>query len=555
MRRFFVFAGLAVALIGLDSTRLRAASPRDQLIADLRAHVKHVFVIYQENRSYDSYFGTFPGGEGLASPLAKTHGFRQYDPLGGRFVTPFRIVESDVADADHSRPGLIRRVDDGRMDLFVADEEFAQLGRGATREDAHAVGLLTMAYEDCDTIPFLWKYARDFALYDHIFQGMYGPSTPGNIDIIAAQAGQSQLARHPEQKVAANSVGKGEPVVNDVYPAWGPYHNGEPAAKQLDQTYANVLLTLAGGDAAKLTTDTDEIKDDIASLVRAGKSGVGWGWYQEGFKDDGSGKYPAYITHHNGPQYFGYLRQNDAAWSNVHDLTDLFPAIEQGTLPDRDVVIVKGGYKNPFGWKPGHAGFDGDDDHPAYASAHLSEALVAKVVNAIARSKYWNDSAIVITWDDSEGFYDHVPPPSYASCPDAHPCGDGPRVPLILISPFAKSHAHAVVHDSGDHASFVKFLNVLYDLPALASLPNEAPYLPNGPRDLMTSITDLVGGFDPQRLAGTKPPLAATLATIDDASVTTFPPRMSCKSLGITPVLVPGGMASPPPGFAPRKRS
>ncbi|MBV8355264.1 MAG: hypothetical protein JO101_08095 [Candidatus Eremiobacteraeota bacterium] len=100
----------------------------------------------------------------------------------------------------------------------------------------------------------------------------------------------------------------------------------------------------------------------------------------------------------------------------------------------------------------------------------------------------------------------------------------------------------------------MKFLDALFDLPPLASLPDEAPYLPNGPRDLMASITDLLGGFDPARLNGTKPPLPASAATIDGAVVDTFPPRMSCRSLGITPAAVPGGLASPPAGFAPRKR-
>ena len=97
-----------------------------------------------------------------------------------------------------------------------------------------------------------------------------------------------------------------------------------------------------------------------------------------------------------------------------------------------------------------------------------------------------------------------MPPPAFETCPDARPCGDGPRVPLLLISPYARSGA--IVSDPGDHASFAKLVSIVFDLPPLASLPDEKPYLPKGPRDTNPAITDLLGGFDPARLAGTSPP-------------------------------------------------
>ena len=176
-------------------------------------------------------------------------------------------------------------------------------------------------------------------------------------------------------------------------------------------------------------------------------------------------------------------------------------------LPAKSVVFIKGGAMNPFGWKPANRpamNILGDDDHPGYSDSQLSESLVAKVVNTVARSPYWEDSAIIVLWDDSEGFYDHVPPPQFEECPDKEPCGDGPRVPLILISPYAKSGG--VVPDPGDHVSFAKFLDVLFDLPPLASLPDEKPYLPEGPRDTNPRLTDLLGGFDAARLAGDEGP-------------------------------------------------
>ncbi len=558
MKRLVASCALLALLASSVPVAAQAPAPSSDdaaLIALVRAKIKHVFVIYQENRSFDSYFGTFPGAENLTTTFARTQGFRQYDPLGNQWVTPFRITASDTADANHSRPALITKSDGGRMDLFVSTEEFGLLAKGYDREDAQRVGLLTMAFEDCDTIPYLWMYAHNFTLFDHFFQAMYGPSTPGNIDLIAAQTGQTQWARHADEQTPPSDTGPGVPVVDDTAPSFGPYGNGSnpvPGTAQEDLTFATLMLTLSGRDATNARKDDDDIKDDITSIARLGHPAVPWGWYQEGF-DFSHGKTTnyAYVTHHNAIQYFGYLRQNPYFWRGVHDLKEVIPAIEGGSLGDRSVVFVKGGYQNPFGFKPAdkspyvQQNFNGDDDHPGYSDSQISEAMVAKVVNAIARSKYWNDSLILITWDDSEGFYDHVPPPSFERCPDGHPCGDGPRVPAIIISPFAREHA--IDRNVADHTSFAKMLAKIFNLPALATLPDEAPYMPEGPRDTNPRLSDLLGALDPERLAGIKEPIPASAAIVNDVSV---PPKMSCSSLGITPDVVPGEDHAPA-GFAP----
>src|SRR5580704_10251840 len=115
MRRFVRFAPIVLALGWTAAAAATPAGASPVSIADLRAHVKHVFVVYQENRSFDSYFGTFPGAENLASPLAQTHGFVQHDEIGNQTVKPYRIADPDVADVDHSRPALYARVDGGTM--------------------------------------------------------------------------------------------------------------------------------------------------------------------------------------------------------------------------------------------------------------------------------------------------------------------------------------------------------------------------------------------------------------------------------------------------------
>ncbi|MGA8840275.1 MAG: alkaline phosphatase family protein [Candidatus Aquilonibacter sp.] len=560
MKCFLVACCISLALLASSvPSPAQVLPPAPQvdpaLLALVRSKIKHVFVIYQENRSFDSYFGSFPGADNLATTFAQTQGFRQYDPLGNQWVTPFRITTPDTADADHSRPALITKSDGGRMDLFVSTEEFGLLAKGYSREDAQRVGLLTMAFEDCDTIPYLWMYARNFILFDHFFQAMYGPSTPGNIDLIAAQTGQSQWARHGDEQVASNSVGPGVPVVNDTAPDFGPYGNGAnplPGTAQFDLGFATVMLTLSGKEASHAKVDADDIKEDVGTLMQQGHDAIPWGWYQVGYSfKKGRTTNFAYITHHNAVQYFGYLRQNPYYWSGVHDVAELIPRIQQGTLGDRGVVFVKGGYIDPFGFKPAdprpavQTNFNGDDDHPGYSDSQISQAFVAEFVNAIAKSKYWKDSIILITWDDSEGFYDHASPPNFERCPDGHPCGDGPRVPAIIISPFAKDHA--IDRDLADHTSFAKMLSKIFDTPALATLPDEAPYLPEGPRDTNPALSDLLSALDPERLSGTKEPIPASAAIIDDIGV---PPKMSCSTLGIRPDIVPGADKAPA-GFAP----
>ncbi len=436
--------GAAAVLTQAAGAAQTAGVTRDQLIANLRTHVHHVFLIYQENRSFDSYFGSFPGTDNLATKEAREHGFRQWDGIGHTWVTPFLLEAPDTLDADHSREALIAKSDDGKMDNFVGYEEknIVEQGLGSPQY-ARQLAMLTMAHEDCHTIPFLWMYAHRFALYDHIFQAMYGPSTPGNIDLIAGQTGQSQAARHPDEKFKSTMT-LGDPVVNDLEPDFGPYAFPYQAngPHQLDQKYATLMLSMSGRDAKDVKVDSDDVKDDIGALARLNHQAIPWAWYQEGFGNGQGDHHPAYIPHHNAPQYFGYVRQNPSLWKGEHDLLDFFSAMEKHELPAQSVVFIKGGLENPFGWKPAAPrarNILGDDDHPGYSDSQLSESLVAKVVNTVARSPYWKDSAIIVLWDDSEGFYDHVPPPQFEQCPDQHPCGDGPRVPLILISPWARS--------------------------------------------------------------------------------------------------------------------
>jgi phospholipase C len=310
---------------------------------------------------------------------------------------------------------------------------------------------------------------------------------------------------------------------------------------------------------------------------------VPWGWYEEGFDreptDDtagpltANGSHASYITHHNGPQYFGYIANNPQETAHLHGLDDLRTALAHHALPaGGGVYYVKGGYQNVMGLKPAdpdptvQKNFLGDDDHPAYSDAQISEAMVADTINRIARSPYWKESAIVLTWDDSEGDYDHVPPPIRRQVPGEAVQTDGPRVPLIVISPFAR--AHAIVHAIGDHASVVKLVDAVFGRTPLARLPDEAKASSDaqsllgkglfGPEDDDASITNLLDAFDPNRLAGITPPIPATVAIVPERLVHALPQTSGygCRAIGIVPVDVRMHLANPiPADFNPRPKT
>jgi phospholipase C len=594
---------------------------RKKLLSLLRQKVKYVFILYQENRSFDSYFGTFPGVEGIYSrPSSLTPGFNQsVQNLDGtqQPIQPFLIgakqFASDLDDVKHSHVALVKKMDvvDGkpRMDQFAMAEEFK---KGADKPPSLAdkqFGELAMSHVDGDTIPFLWRWANRFVIFDHIFQLMVGPSGPGNLSIIAAQSGQTQAALHPKElEQDGGKKAPGEPVLNSSDPFWGspgddsnpkmPVNPKEYSGKNkdkvkethLNQTYATIPLSLAGSQAQSETdadpqkeTDMEDLQDDVAYLDKKGQAPISWGWFQEGFghpwgsgedPTDAEGQHFSYVTHHNGPQYFGYIVHSPALAGGLHDLQDFFNAVKQGALSDQGgVYYVKGGGHNLFGLKPADPDdaaqkrFQGDDDHPGDSDSQISEAMLAHAINAIAQSQYWGQCAIIITWDDEGGFYDHVPPPLHSFTPDKEPLTDGPRVPFLLLSPY--SRVHAVVHENGDHGSVVKFVDEVFGLTPLAKLPDELKgrkigrkkwgQSDWGPDDALTpDITDLLSGFDPARLKGDAPPLPPDYAEIPDAIVGKLPQTSGygMKDIGIVPVDQTLGIPnSIPADFNPRPQT
>jgi phospholipase C len=631
-------------------------------IALLRQKVKYVFVIFNENRSFDHEYGTLPGVNGIYSDgknprsPADTPGFTEtyLDTNTGETVTvqPFRVgpeQNSTIKDStDHSHTGLAAKIDVtngvAQMDKFAFVEwsRYAHLAGAQGEAMGKQFARLVMAHIDCDTIPFFWRYASRFTIFDNIFATEDTPSTPNAVAMIAGQSGETQWVKHPGPTAnptgdgftgpisgtinGANYSGtattQGPPLVSDPQPWWGSEFDntavgrepaGAPGRESYNSaniasnlTFATLPLSFMGGWINWFTDqdrnpafDLPDIQKDIPFIANLGGEPVQWRWYQNGYDHEptdagDAASHQNYVSHHNGPQYFGYLANNPAEETNMRGEGDFFADMGKDALPrNGGVFYLRGGYynlnypkqtsiiqnpnyPNKNGLTPAEiAAIDiaksGDDDHPAYSDSQLAEAMAARAINAIAANEeIWEHSAIIITYDESDGLYDHVAPRILSYGPDGLPLARGVRIPLLLISPYAR--VHAVSHAEGDHNAVIETINALFGLPALSSLPDEADALSAGdspafnafapagfeqkflgPRDANSPIAEsLLSGFDKARLMGALPPLPAAYAIIPDTVVNTFPHYggKGCAAIGITPEDVRQGIPNViPEGF------
>jgi phospholipase C len=604
-----------------------AAEPpmnRAELVRQLRQKIKYVFVIFNENHSFDNEYGTFPGANGLFSDgaqprdAAHTPGFSQsYKEANGNqvTVTPFRIGPEQnatfVDSVDHSHAGLAKKIDVkngvAAMDGFASDEytRFASKGGAANIAMGTQFARLVMSYIDCDTIPFFWQYASRFTLFDNIFATEDTPSTPNAVAIIAGEAGETQWVKHGAagRDVTVNGVSgklQGVPLVNDPQPFYGSQFDTTPTDREPRgsslESYANnniaenltsaaLPLTFAGsGVTAAMQQDRSpevdlpDLEQDIPFVQSRNGRPVNWRWYEEGYDHEpnepaNQDSHAGYVSHHNGAQYFGYIANNPALAHNLRGLGDAFADLESKQLPaEGGVFYIRGGFVNVAGMTPPiqNARFPaalsdadratitrtkrGDDDHPSYTDRQISEAMAARAINLIAGNEdLWRQSVIIITYDESDGFYDHVPPRILSYGPDGLPLARGIRIPMLVISPYGR--AHVVSHAEGDHNAVIETIEALFDLPPLATLPEEKQALlagedpkfngPNGfvqhhlgPRDINTPQTDdLLSAFEPERLTGKLPMLPGSYAMIPDDVVNTLPHYggKGCQAIGMLP--------------------
>jgi phospholipase C len=626
----------------------------------LRKKVKYVFVIFHENESFDHYFGTFPGANGLFeapkgfTPANKTASFTQryldtslHETAISPFLMPQAVVDkngvvdpvypADEISVDHSHQGMANSLHVDPTTGVSANDRYAMDQESLTTNSygdivtssgspPTAVSLAqkqkaetNIGHIDCDTIPFMWRWAKNFVLFDNFHQTIVGPSTPNAIAVIAGQSGQTQWALHPEQgatvtyanptfpnplgasygsKVTPSVSNAYVPIVSDPGPFPGsnldtnavkpPYNFDEnPANPTVNLTFATQPLSFMGHNIEKIiktdpnpAADLRDVQDDIHK-VAVFDSPVNWGWFQQGFNANdaldpyeppGSATAPTstpspnsgYVLHHNGPQYFGYLADNPTILNgNLHGAKDFFDTVEGRKLPsDGGVFYLRGGYDNNDGLvsidpTPAiqHA-FVGNDDHPAYSDQQISEAFAARAINDIANSPYWSQSAIIITYDETDGFYDHVSPTIRNKFADGSALAAGPRIPTIVISPYAVSGK--VSHRYSEHGSLIKFINELKGLAPLATLPNERKGFVLGKQilgqdemgpsdDPDNEVGDLTEAFDYDRLRGDEAPIRSSQATFSATVVKSLPhlatanyskngyTNGACAAIGILP--------------------
>jgi phospholipase C len=486
-KRVVATAGLAVtAAVGvIASTTVFASAQTDapavpNRSAQTSTPIKHLVVIFDENISFDHYFGTYP-------KAANTDGTKfvgiSSTPKVNNLVTsgnltsnpnelyPTRLTPSQAltCDQNHGYTPEQQAFDGGKMDQFVQKVSVDS----CTGE--YGTPGLTMDYYDGNTVTAMWNYAQQFSMSDNSFGTVFGPSTPGALNLISGQThGFRAVTSVTHQPTTdsyavvspdANGVGT---VINDPDPAYDD-------CADANHTSTNNLAAATG--------------QNIGDLLNS--RGVTWGWFQGGFAPTtpasstqqfavcgathtniGGASVADYSPHHNPFEYYAStsnphhlppssvakIGKTDQA-NHQYDLSYFQKSLKQGSLPA--VSFLKAGE-----YQDGHAGYSDplDEQH-----------FLVNELNAIQQSKYWKDTAVVIAYDDSDGWYDHVASPIKNSSHDSAKddticttstapvlggyqdrCGPGPRLPLLVISPWSKTNF--VDHHQSDQSSITKFI-------------------------------------------------------------------------------------------------
>ncbi len=374
--------------------------------------IKHVIVIMQENRSFDSYFGTYPGADGLR--------FRNGVPTvcvpnpAGGCDRPYHDTADVNGGGPHGVGNAVADVDGGKMDGFIRQRDGARSAcsepddpacSGTSRPDV-------MGYHTAAEIPNYWAYARNFVLDDHMFEPVKSWSLPDHLYIVSAWSAKCKN-RSPMS------------CVNDIV---GPY-----GVNTFDRAVHKELTTGK--------TDIDLAWTDITWLLYAHH--ISWRYYVEaGTQPDcehdsaetcrpvkQSAKTPGIW---NPLPLFGDV-QKDHQIHNIKPLGAYLHAAKVGKLPAVSWIVPSGA----------------DSEHPP-ASVHRGQAHVTSLINAAMKSPNWDSTAIFLAWDDWGGFYDGVVPPAI----DQN--GYGLRVPAMVISPYAK---HGFIdHQTLSSDAYLKFI-------------------------------------------------------------------------------------------------
>jgi phospholipase C len=354
--------------------------------------IRHVIVVMQENRSFDTYFGTYPGADGI--PMRNgVPGVCVPDPAQATCAAPFHNPSDRNVGGPHGHAAALGDLASGRLDGFVRQERAGELRGCSGPNDPSCTSRISakpdvMGYHDWHEIPNYWLYAHRFVLQDHMFEPDTSWSLPSHLFMVSGWS-----ARCPPGRGAASCVNAPE---NPGSPPGGP-QNPTGAIPEYAWTDLTYLLNRAGVSWAYYvaTGSEPDCADDAIECPAVPQSAKTPGIW-------------------NPLPWFDTVHENDQL-GNVAPLRDFFAAAKAGRLPAVSWVVPS----------------QRVSEHPP-GLVSRGEAYVTSLVNAVMRSPDWSSTAIFVTWDDWGGFYDHVVPPRV----DVN--GYGLRVPGLVISPFAR---------------------------------------------------------------------------------------------------------------------
>ena len=433
-----------------SATPVASIPPQDEGTSDAvspaEAPIDHIIVIFLENRSFDHLYGGFPGANGLQSPGAlipqTDRDGRPYAVLppvldasknppvpDPRFppdlpnqpfpIAPYMALDVSDANPGHRYYNHILQINGGRLDRYVAWSDS---------------GGLAMGYHDTSKLP-LYPYAREFTLLDHCFTGALGGSMLNHIWLISA----------------ATPVWPGAPAERIAIPVYDEFGRLIGLEKDGDVTPDGYCVNNAQPFFPPYLADTpvaERLPPQVMATIgdRLSDAGVSWGWFGGGWDDAVAGNPPPTFQFHHHPfVFFARYAEGMPGREHLRDETEFADAVARGTLPA--VSFVK-----PLGKFTEHAG---------YAAVEASEQHAVELIEAVMASSLWERSAIILTYDDFGGWFDHVAPPRIDRW------GPGGRVPTIVVSPYArKGHIDATPYD---HTSILAFISWRFGLPPLTN--------------------------------------------------------------------------------------
>jgi phospholipase C len=420
--------------------------------------IKHIIIIMQENRSFDSYFGTFPGADGYPMKNGEITVCNP-NPATGQCVTPYHDPYDRNIGGPHNQASSTKAVDNGKMDGFIAVAVNSPKGcLNMEDPDCSRKGKIdVMGYHNGQDIPNYWAYAKAFVLQDHMFEPNASWSLPSHLFELSAWS--AYCTKHDDPQSCTNSLNApGMPPDfrgrND--PAFGGERNGPPGSKPI---YAWT---------------------DLTYLLH--RHHVSWGYYvvkgtEPDCEDDSEATCPPVKQNARTPgiwnplPYFDTVK-NDGDLGRIQPIENFKRQAREGTLPSVSWIV-------PSGLLSEHP--------PALISA--GQTFVTGLINSVMKSADWKDSVIFLSWDDWGGFYDHVVPPKV----DEN--GYGIRVPGIVISPYAKrGHIDKQVLSFDAYIKFIEddFLGGMRLDPKTDGRPDPRPTV----REDVPILGDLKNDFD-----------------------------------------------------------